>query len=600
MTEMLVDRDIGVIILDESNTGIGPRAAMNALADQFPEQAALVKWTVNTQGSGGRSGSIFERDRYLTPGSVFDQMRVAHDAAENDDIVSGVVELTEALAFSRITFQAEDIDQEDIWNQIAEEVDLDARIREMWREMFVVSQFYACNWWGERDIKVRGRSPDTKIKKKKVFSGLTVPIGLTMLDPLKVMPVGNLMFNQERLAYIADFTEVDMLDAAAAGDPEADPVARQIIVGRYTPSDLERKQMMGQEIPSERLFLLNPQFVWRHTETRSAYQRFATVRMKSIFELLDLKHQLRQMDRAHLIGGTNFIVLVKKGSKERPATQPEIDNLQAQVRTVARVPVIVGDDRLSIEIITPKQDSTLDSSKYGVIDSRITARLFQMFMVSHTQAGGRSDDSVKIAKVVAKGLASRRHMLRRAIEKHFVKPAMEANSELTDMPSLRFHPTRIDLDFDAATVQYLLDLRDRGDISRDTILNELDFDQADEAMKREREAELYDDVFTMTNVPWSAAGPAHNVPVGPGGKPKELNEGDGSGSGTTVQPHGHDETGQPVALPSNSGGAGADGGGRAADPRTAGRRQGGRRSGGGAAPGTGQGQAPRGKPKERP
>lgn len=38
--------------------------------------------------------------------------------------------------------------------------------------------------------------------------------------------------------------------------------------------------------------------------------------MKSIFELLDLKQQLRQMDRAHLIGGSNFIVLMTMGDKD--------------------------------------------------------------------------------------------------------------------------------------------------------------------------------------------------------------------------------------------------------------------------------------------
>ena len=591
MTEMLVDRDVGVVVLDDTNT-VGPRAIMEAFAEQQPEMAALVRWSVNTQASSHRGGSIFERDRYVTPASIFDQFRVAHDAAENDDIVSGVVELTESLAFSRITFQCEDEDQEDVWNQLAEEINLDARLREMWRELFTVSQFYACNWWGRKDFKVRGKS-DQGITRKKTFTNLEVPIGLTLLDPLKVVPVGNLMFNQEKLAYIADFTEVDMLDAAALGDPAADPVASRIILGRYVPSNMERKNLANLEVPTERLYLLDPKYVWRHTETRPQYQRLANVRMKSVFELLDLKHQLRQMERAHLIGATNFIVLVKKGSEKEPAKQEELDQLQSNVRTLSRVPVIVGDHRLALEIITPKQDYTLDASKWGVLDARITGRLFQMFMVSHNQAGGRSDDSVKIAKVVAKGLESRRHMLRRAVEEHLLRPTMEANKDLTDMPTLMFHPTRIDLEFDAATVQFLLDLRDRGDISRDTVLNEMDFDQADEAMKRKREARDYDDIFTQTNVPFSAPGPGHNVPVGPGGKPNTT-----GGAPAPVAPHGHDVTGQPVPLPSNTSKRGADTGAGKPDPRTAGRNMGGRRNGGGAAPGSGQGQPPRrGRPK---
>jgi len=595
MTETLVDAEHGVIVLDDSNS-IGPRAAMNALADQHPEAAALVRWSFNTQPAG-RGGSIFERDRYVTPANIFEQMRTAHDACESDDVVSGVLELTESLAFQRISFTCADEDQEDVWNQMSTEMNLDARVREMWREMFTVSQFYACNWWGSRDYKVRGVSKDTKIARKKVFKNLTVPIGLTLLDPLKVVPVGNLMFNQEKLAYIADFTEVDMLDAAALDDPDADPVAKQIILGRYEPTLIERKNLANWNLPTERLYELDPRFVWRHTETRSGYMRFANVRLKAVFELLDLKHQLRQMDRAHLIGGTNFIVLVKKGSEKEPARQEEINNLQASVRTVARVPVIVGDHRLAIEIITPKNDFTLDSNKHGMIDSRLTTRLLQMLIVHGGGGSPRSDDTVKLAKVVAKGLSSRRHMLRRAIERFIIAPTMEMNSDLTQTPTMRFHPTRIDLEFDAATVQFLLDLRDRGDLSRDTILNEMDFDQEDEAMKREREAEHYDDIFVPTNVPFSAPGPGHTVGVGPDGKPKEF-----PGTDPTppppegTPPHSHAPTGEPVGLPGNKAKPKADT--KATDPRSAGRRMGGTKNGGGASPGSGQGQAPRrGKPK---
>lgn len=594
----MVDRDGGVVVLDESHSGVGARDAMNALAEQAPEVAALVRWTVNTQHPGSRQGTIFERDRFVTPGSIFEQMRVAHDACENDDIVSGVLELTESLAFSRISFQCEDEDEEDVWNQIAYEIDLESRLREMWRELFSVSQLYACNWWGNRSYRVRGET-DKGNRKRKALNDLIVPIGVTLLDPIKVIPVGNLMFNQDRLAYIADFTEVDMLDAAAMGDIEADPVAKQIIVGRYTPTDMERKNLGGWEVPTERLYTLNPQFVWRHTDTRPQYARFASIRMKSIFELLDLKQQLRGMDRAHLIGGTNFIVLIKKGSEKEPAKQEELDNLQMSVRTVARVPVMVGDHRLAIEIITPKTDMTLSSDKYGVIDQRISSRLLQMLLVHGGSGSARSDDSVKLAKVVAKGLDSRRHMLRRAVERNILGPTLRMNPQLTSTPTLRFHPTRIDLEFDAATVQFLLDLRDRGDISRDTILNELDFDQADEAMKRKREAKQYDDLFTPTNVPFSAPGTGHSIPVGPGGKP---NEAPGTGPMAPppgTPPHSHAPSGEPVALPSNSGGKKADTKPKT-DPRTGGRNAGGNRRGGGAAPGSGQGQAPRrGRPSSK-
>jgi len=306
-------------------------------------------------------------------------------------------------------YDTDDEDQADVWNQIAEELDLDRRLREMWREDFTVSQFICATWWGERDFQVRGKT-DKGIARKKQFNKMRVPIGITILDPLKVVPVGNLLFNKEQLAYQADNTqEYDLILAVIEGRKPADDVISQLMVGPYYPDEVEAKMLGADGIATSRLFLLNPDNVWRHTDTRPQYERYATLRMRSVFELLDLKTQLRAMDRAHLLGGTNFIVLVKKGDKDRPAKPAEIMNLQNQVRSLARVPVIVGDDRLSIEIITPKTDQTLDPARYNGLDARITARLYQMFMTGNF-AAGKGDDSVKLAKVVARGLESRRHL----------------------------------------------------------------------------------------------------------------------------------------------------------------------------------------------
>jgi hypothetical protein len=603
MTEpnvQLVDRD-GVIVLND--TGIDDQTVRDALIGQHPEVAAIVRWTVTTQGDfgRGREGGLFARDRYVTPEQIFAQFRVAQDAAANDDVVSTVLETTESLAFGRLSFAAEDEDQEDIWNQIAHDIDLDTRIREMWRELFTISQFYAVTWWGTKSYKVRGKSPDTGVKRKRTFDNLTVPLGLTLLDPLKVVPVGNLMFNQEQLCYIADRTEVDMLDAAVLNDPQADPVSRQIIIGKYAPPDYERRNLARQGVNADWLYILNPRNVWRHTATRQQYRRFAEVRMTSIFELLDLKHQLRQMDRAYLIGGTNFIVLVKKGTEKMPAKPAEITSLQSQVTTLARVPVIVGDHRLAVEIVTPKTDYTLNPDKYATIDSRITARLYQMFQIHGGSGSVRSDDSVKLAKVIARGLESRRFMIKRTLEREVIGPTVAANPAFDEYPTLRFHPTRIELDFDPASAQMIMELRDRGDLSRDSILNEFDFDQQDEAIKRKREARDYDQTFTMTNVPYSAPGPGHAVPVGPGGKPNEEPQGTATNQPALppgTPPHSHAPDGTPVPLPSAAPARKA--GATPSQQRGAGRTQGGNRNGGGAAPGTGQGQAPRtGTPKPK-
>jgi hypothetical protein len=363
------------------------------------------------------------------------------------------------------------------------------------------------------------------------------------------------MFGTEQLAYIASNVEAGVFGDITSQAPGApgrpnDPIIERLIVGKYTPDLREDAELREHGVDTKNLWLLDPKMVFRHTMTRSSYQRFAPIRLKAIFELLDMKHQLRQMERAHLIGGTNFIVLVTKGSDKYPALPAEIANLQNQVRTVARVPLLIGDHRLSVEIVTPKLDNTLRAERWNAIDSRITARLYQMFMLGNYAAGASGDDSVKLVKVIARGMESRRHMIWRTLQRHIFQPLYENNEQLTTVPKLMFHPRSIALDFDAAYASFLFDLRQAGDVSRETILNQFDLDQSLEAEYRKREKSQYDSIF-KTQVPFSTPNPANQGPGAP--KPGDS------------------------PLPRDNGG--------------------GTRNGGGAAPGSGQGQAPRGRPK---
>lgn len=525
-----------VHVINES--GIDNDEVFRAMGEQHPELAVMTRWHNQSHQHRGLGG-LMSRDKYVTPHRIYDQMRVAQEAAESDNIVSGVLETTEALAFSRMSIQTWDQDEEDVWCQIIEDLDLDSRFREMWGELFTVSQFYYAVWWGTKSYKVRGRDPKTGVKRKRVFNNLKVPIAISLLDPLKVMPVGNMMFNQEQLCYIANRDEGHMISQILQNNRSDDTIITSLITGRYEANDQERRLIadLGYSIDSQ-LFLLNPEMVFRHTATKAQYRRFADVRLKSVFELLDLKQQLREMDRAHLLGATNFIVLVKKGDDKNPAKPAELDNLQNVVRNLARVPVIVGDHRLAVEIVTPKMDQTLDDKRHNMLDHMIAVRLFQQFVMGTGQ--GRSDDSIKMARVVARGLESRRYMLKRAFERQILEKVFERNEEFTDEPTLVFHPHQIALDFDVDLANYLLDLRDRGDVSRETILSQIDLDQDQEFQKRKEEKKNgYDAVF-KTQVPFST--PA----AGGGAKP----------------------------------GAGA-----ATSPRTAGRNQGGNKSGGGAAGG---------------
>lgn len=540
-----------VQIINES--GITDREVFTALSQQHPEMAALTRWVNNTNGRAGGSSSLVERDRYVIPDNIYETFRTAYRAAQEDDIVAGVVEMTESLALGWLDFDAEDPDEGDVFMQIAEDVALDDRIHEMWRDNMIISQFYVAVLWGEKEYQVRGRTKGGN-KKRKSYK-VNCPIGVSLLDPCKVMPVGNFMFGQESLVYMTDRIEGDRLREVLAQENTTDLTVRQFIVAEYEPDRTEASRIAQLGVDPTNLFLLSPN-VWRGSETRPAYERFAYPRMKSIFELLDLKHQLRAADRAHLIGGTNFIVLIKKGSDAHQAKPAELANLQANVRTLSRVPVLVGDHRLSVEIVTPKLDMTLKPERYNTLDARLTARLMGLFETGNYSAGASGDDSIKLAKMASRVLESRRDKLIKIVHKRIIQETLDRSPELeSEFVKIRYSPRRIALDLDPTLFSMIQDLRDRGDLSRESVLDEVGYDQADEARRRKAEKEAgYDKVFEPTNVPFS---------LKPGQDPKAGQPG---------------APGQP-APGSNPAGAG---------PKSAGRNQGGNRAGGGANPGAGK------------
>lgn len=503
-SEILYDPDMGVSVVNDTDVPDGE--VFKALREQHPELSALARWG-SSVSNPGRGGSVFDRDRYVTPNKIFEQFKVALDAAESDDVVSNFVETTEALAFNKVHMDTEDPQEEDIWNQIIENMNFDARLREAWRETVVVSQFYAAVYWGRKSFKVRGKTKNGRAARKQ-FKNLVVPLGITILDPLKVVPVGNFMFGNERLVYVATQNESENIDDVLAGKNTTDLTMRSMFEGKYEATRAEKKylsDLTGANV--DNLYMLREDSVFRHTATKPDYQRFAACRMKSVFEILDMKQQLRQMDRSYLIGGTNFILLVKKGSDKLPARQSEVTNLANQVKASARVPVIIGDHRIEIEIITPKMDLTLKPERYNVLDARITSRLYQVFMTGNYAAGTKGDDSLKLSRVIARGMESRRHMIRNSFMKNVFDKCYEKNEAFTSAPKMTFNPKRIALDFDATIATFMQDLRDRGDISRDTILSEMDINQEDEARKREREKEAgYDKLFKPTNTTPGAEG----------------------------------------------------------------------------------------------
>ncbi len=504
----------GTIVVSEVPGDVLDASLNEGLAKVYPlpVQRALASWAEEVQGSRRHTRPLFHRDKYVTPGKVYEQMAMAYDALD-DDIVGNIADTSEAMAFQKVNFECpEDKDVENVWGQIGRDLDLDSFVRQMWRELFTVSQVYPIRWWGSKTYKVTGKREERAARKE---FDLIVPVQLGFLDPLRVVPVNVDPFGNSQLAWIATDSEMQLYGGKEP-TVQTDEVVDQLFQGAYEPSSKEAAEFVGEDIPPDSLMLLNPDFVWKHTLTKSPFERWARNRMKSLFPILDLKHQLREMDRAFLLGGINFIVLVTRGTDQIPTTKTEVDETTAQVRAQSKSPVIVSDHRIKIEIITPDVEHILNEDKWAVLDERLLMRLWGTFALP-SETSNR-ETSVSMGRVIARGLASRRHMMKRSIEKHIVREVsdhpLNEKQDFGAETSIEFAPRRMELEFDDSVVTMIQSLRDRGDISRETTLNEFNFDQSLEAARREYEDERYPDVFEPTNVPFDS--PNKTTPDGSG------------------------------------------------------------------------------------
>lgn len=494
----------GVTVAYIPGTTDGMTSSERDFVDMTARQLAfqLGNWQSDIRSALKDKGSLFNRTKYVSSDNPYKQMETAKQAMSDDDIVSAAAELTEGLTFQGVQWESEEPDESDMFNQMAAEQDLDTLVRQMHRELFATSQVVIAMWWETEELKVRGKSE--KGNSRRLSRTVSYPKRITVLDSSRIVPVGMLQFGQERLAWIGTKDELDLYNRVASGQLE-DEVMRRFYDGHYRPTKEEQDEFTAYGINSEHLILLKEDLVRRHTLTRPDYQRFADIRLKSVFRTLDLKQQQMEADRVMLVGAANYILLVKKGSDKDPAYQEEVDALREGFKYQAKLPVIFSDHRLEIEIITPDQDYTLDESKYGVLNGIITARVLDTLGIASSGArSGSASEELSQSRSIARSLENRRHQLARFLERELAKAVVKKNPEFKRAPSLRFSPNRIQLEDDSGLAASIVALRNSKEISRESILDYFGFDQAVEATRREIEEERYDDIFD-TVVPFSAA-----------------------------------------------------------------------------------------------
>jgi hypothetical protein len=481
--------------------------AMREIAGQ------LSRWVDRARSAS--SQGMFDRGKYTPPDNPYDEMEAALTAVQEDDIVGGVAEVTEGFAFQGVKWEGGDPDEVDVYNQLSRDLDLDSVIRRMWQQLYGISQFVVATRWGIRDYHVRGKTEDGN-KRRKKFT-IYAPTSVHILDSRKVVPVGHGPLGGDLLAWCATRGEVSHWHDARA-KRVFDPIMEEFFVGQYVPDAQEEAELALLGVDTKNLLVMNPELVWRHTMTKPDYERFAPVRMKGVFKLLDLKQQLINSDRAMLIGAANYILLIRKGSDDMPAKGEELRNLKENYNFIAKLPVIISDHRLEVDIIAPKTDFVLQQERYDLIDTRILMRL--LGTLSLGSRGQRNETNVTLSRAVARNMENRRHMLKRFIEREvgrrvYEHPLNARAFDGTEEPNLVYTPRNIALDVDAAMVQAIMALRTQREISRGTILEHFGFDQSVEAQRREMEEDVYDDIF-KTAVPFSSP----QLQGGQGGRPQ--------------------------------------------------------------------------------
>jgi hypothetical protein len=515
------------MIVNES--GLPDDAVMGAARDYFVENASMA-WgqPTNFQLYNQTQGSMLARSDYKTPTTPSAEIELARNMFEYDDDVASVGRELIALAFGEgMEHSHADERSLAIFNSIGQKANLDHALKEMYREYLIASQFTTGMLFTRQEIEFMPRGA-----REAAETNITAPvIGVFHSEHIRVL--GNDMFNTGVLAYNPPENRLrEWLDeyfgnattpARKAEMGREDRATANLFTGVVEPQEVERSNYWeGGNIwgHTGRWYLLNPRLCFRTTMPKGTWRQPKPL-LTANFGLLEAKRLLNIMDYALLQGGANFVVVAKKGTDQRPAQPAEVENLVNVVRTASKTGMIVGDHRLSFEVITPKLDELLNASKRRLLGRKIAMRMMGIAeRAEESASNGEQSDTEVVSRVVM----SDRSDIRRHVENNIYPEVVKRNrTVLSKGPAKLWFPKIILQGLNYFT-ELVLKLRDRGDIARSTAVAAAGFDWETEVAKRKQEVASGDDeLMAPASVPHSSeeAGPQDNNE----GRPKGSKDG---------------------------------------------------------------------------
>lgn len=483
-----------VVISNQS--GLPDDQIRNVIAERWVELAAFDPTMGNFQSPQSTPRSLFVRPDYARPTNPIEEMDLAIRLAEEDDDVGNTIGMMSAVAFAGMKNQHADEKTLFGFNAVARTMNLDLMLRDIYEGLLTYGQVYPVKVYVRQKVNnfQPGQSP-TLVLPNMVF-----------LNPLSVRVIGMNAFGTPQLAQIVDaqthvlLTKLFSETTSPAEKNEIkknNPLAAVLYTEPYEPPLSTTDETLAG---IQQAWILNPTMVSRYALTsRRSQSNYAPLLMKRIFGLCEAKRLLNLADYALLNGAINFLVIVRKGNDAHPAHPSEITNLQSMVRAAARSGVMVGDHRLEVEVIMPKMDAMLDDSKRSLLGRKISKALLRLPDVPFGRVDGGGTPESEIASRV---LMSDRLLIRRMIEADLYADVEARNAGWFSKgtPKMWFPP--IMLSGNKFFTDFVLKLRDRGDIPRSWAIEAAGYDS--EAAMADRQREIsngFDDVMTAVNVP---------------------------------------------------------------------------------------------------
>lgn len=506
---------------DDEAFGPGPVTIVNdsdlpdltvqdAVETYFAEDASLTGIATSFRLHEGRGG-LFGRSRWGLPEDPIEEMRVARDLAERDDSVGAAIGQMCAIAFGGgMENFSRDEQTAGFFNEVAREVNLDLVWQEMYRELLITSSVTTVELYTRKLLSFTPANADTPVQKQ-----VTMPrVGIIPAENIRVIdddtfglaPLWFVPCERKQREWLERYFNPTTSVAVKAELRRQNPVWANLFT--------EARQITNDEdFLDDYLwaYALNPNMVQRTTFPKGA-DRYPRPLLTGNLALLEAKRLLNVMDHALLQGGTNYIVIAKKGSKEQPAKPKEITGLYNTIRSASRTGVLVGDHRLSLEIVTPNLESLLNPEKRSLLDRKLAMRLQRLTEASSPEpgvAGATGDQAVLEHVVTSDRLLLKRHGQR--IYERIVKRNPTLFKQGT--PSVWF--PKVVLTGQDVFNNMILKLRDRGDIPRRWVVEAAGFDY--EASVEQRRAEIEngdDEVLAPAGVPFTGTDGTEPAPPG--------------------------------------------------------------------------------------